>query len=65
MEVTNTNIEGERHTHESFSGAFVPFSFAPVRAWPRNLRTVRPPQEEEPARYGLLLAPLLQNRGES
>jgi hypothetical protein len=57
MEVTTTDIERERHALERFSAAFVPFSFAPVRACPRDVRTVRPPQEEEPAHYGLLLAP--------
>jgi hypothetical protein len=57
MEVTTTNLDRERHAHERFSGAFVPFIFAPVWACPRSVRTVRPPQEEEPARYGLLLAP--------
>ncbi len=44
MEVTTTDIERERHALERFSGAFVPFSFAPIRACPRNVRSVRPPK---------------------
>jgi hypothetical protein len=65
MEVTTINIDRERNALEKPSGALVLFSFAPVKACPRNVRTVRPPPEEEPARYGLLLAPRPQNRGES
>jgi hypothetical protein len=63
MEVTTTKIERERRAPDRRSGAFVLFGIAPVKACPRNVRTVRPPKRRSRRATGSSSPPPLEWRG--
>ncbi len=65
MEVATSNIDREQHAPERRSRAFVFFSIAPVKACPRNVRTVRPPKRRSRSATGSSSPPAYKVEGAS